>query len=682
MKNFGKAMVLGVLAMVGACGKVPIVDINASFSLADATWFENEQTLFLFYTVSAEQGLSDNSLIEVTWRTDEQELPWTPVVSLTPIHTHLPVICGPNTLCGSMSLHVEKVPRQVGLRLRYHRDGEPNLVAPTVFNIVGAGPAYSQRSLVVYGVFDEKNDVVQWRSRNQFPTLRNQQVTDLGLRRWMKVEGPQYGDVAAPIGFNPYGYAATELCPPGLTPLPWAPLETENRAITSEGKMPLAASAVLGVCAATFVKDAKGIFQAAAMARKNPEVRPAFPSLRSPVKDNVKVGFVLKPCNRELSPVHLSMQVQRMLLEGFPEICIDDFKDPNFVAVLATRIRLAVEAARTQGKDMVVTLAVHHDDTKRELGAQIEKALEAVLPGERDRTSPHVSGAFVFDSFKYSIQSQTMRSLVLWCPSSLDLADLDKIPDTSTRDCPLVPDFPDIILGPFKFSNLPILPSRLQYLTFIEKYSVASAGRVIDLNFVAPERTPISQNVLVGDFGVATFFNNESFSAEPSHAFSYCQGIDDPAVVFRSPIFPMPLLLSSLPEFHDLAPSDLYQVGLFWQFPYLTKMKYEFVVAGALKVASFKVPFGPSVVDRKLFGGTQWDDQPLPDGGIATDGGTAGQFDLSTRLIQCTRFCDHPTFHQGTYNVLQPFRGSFRAQCFVPIYPPNPPAGGGFPLDP
>lgn len=682
MRNFGKAVLLGMVAMAGACNKVPIVDINASFSLADATWFENEETLFLFYTVSAEQGLSDNSLIEVTWRTDDQDLPWTPLVSLTPIHTHLPVICGPNTMCGSMSLHVEKVPRSVGLRLRYHRDGEPNLEAPTVFNIVGAGPAYSQRSLVVYGVFDEKNDVVQWRSRNQFPTLRNQQVTDLGLRRWMRIEGPQFGGVAAPIGFNPYGYAATEFCQPGLTPLPWAPLQTENRAITSEGKMPLTASAEPGVCAATFVKDAKGIFQAAALARKNPEVRPAFPSLRSPVKNNVQVGFVLRPCNRDISPVHLTMQVQRLLLEGAPEICIDDFRDPNFVAVLSTRIRLAVEAARVKGKDMVVTLAVHHDDTMRELGRQIEKALEAVLPGERDRSSPRVSGAFVFDTFKYSIQSPVMRSLVLWCPASLDIADLDKIPDSSTRDCPLLPDNPDIILGPFKFSALPILPSRAQYLTFIEKYSVATAGRVLELQFVAPERTPISENVQVGDFGVATFFNGENFSAKPTDAFSFCQGIDQAAAVFRSAQFPQPLPLSSLPQFHDLAPSGIYQVGLFWQFPFLTKMKYEFVVAGALTVAGFKVPFGPSAVNRSLFGSQQWDDQPLPDGGMATDGGTAGQFNLSHALLQCTRFCDHPTFHQGTYNVLEPFRGSFAARCYVPIYPPKPPAGGDFPLDP
>ena len=45
--------VIAVLACA-ACDKVPITDVNAGFVLADVSWFEQEQTMFLFYQVNAE----------------------------------------------------------------------------------------------------------------------------------------------------------------------------------------------------------------------------------------------------------------------------------------------------------------------------------------------------------------------------------------------------------------------------------------------------------------------------------------------------------------------------------------------------------------------------------------------------------------------------------------------------
>ena len=49
--------------------KVPIVDVGARFVIAEATWFEAEETLFVFYRVNADQGLSDASQIEVSFLT-------------------------------------------------------------------------------------------------------------------------------------------------------------------------------------------------------------------------------------------------------------------------------------------------------------------------------------------------------------------------------------------------------------------------------------------------------------------------------------------------------------------------------------------------------------------------------------------------------------------------------------
>jgi hypothetical protein len=690
-KAIGQALLLGAIVTLGACNKVPIVDINASFPLADATWFEEEQTLFIFYHVAAEQGLGPDSRIEVTWRTDDDELPWTPLENVLQIHTHLPVLCGPNTICGSTSMKVEKVPRNVGLRLRYHREGALTLQAPLNVNLIAAGPAHSNRSLIVYGVFEEKNETVQWRARHQFPTLRNEQVQLMGLRRKFHIEGAQYGDVVAPMG-NPYGYAFWPTCPAGLTPLPWPALDTSNRAIFDVNRLPLAASAAFGVCAQSTVTDAKGTFEAVAIARKNPEVHAAFPLLRSPIKPNTEIGLLLRPCMREISKVHQNMQVQRLILEGSPQFCIDNYKDTGFPNTLAARLRGMIDAERTNGKDMVLALAVHHDDTSGELGLQIEKALEQILPFERDRSSPRVSGAFVFDTFKYAIVSPAMRALVLWCPASVDGADLDKIPDTAQRSCPLLPDFPDLKLGPFRFGNLPILPTRPQYLTFIEKYSEAQAGKVTELTFVAPELTPVSENIQVGEFGVASFFNNELFSARPTDTFSFCASGDPRSqnVVFRSPALAQPIPLQALPQFHLIAPSSTYQIGLFWDFPFLTRMKYEVVIAGAATAFSFTVPFGFSSTGQKPYGSNLWGVGPQIDGGMEeSDGGIpAGSFPLLNTLKQCTRFCDHPTFSSavtpsvptGVYEVNKPFSPAYQNVCYEPDFPIPP--GEDFPLDP
>src|SRR3970282_421101 len=88
MKLLGQALLLGSMVSCGACQKVPITQVNAGFLIADATWFEEEQTLFIFYKLFAEQGLGPESQLEVTWRTDEAEQPWTAVKDLTPVHTH------------------------------------------------------------------------------------------------------------------------------------------------------------------------------------------------------------------------------------------------------------------------------------------------------------------------------------------------------------------------------------------------------------------------------------------------------------------------------------------------------------------------------------------------------------------------------------------------------------------
>ncbi|MDY7226582.1 hypothetical protein [Hyalangium rubrum] len=659
--------VLLALVACAACEKVPIVDINAGFTLADAAWFSQEETLFVFYRVEAEQGLGPESQIEISYRTDDGEIAWTPVSEFTTVHTHVHVDCGSKARCGSTSLKVARAPRQVGVRLRYHREGELMLPASVNVNLIGSGPAYSHRSLIVYGVFNEANTQVQWRARHQFPTLRNEEVQELGLRRTFRISDPRYGELEQPFDVNPYGYASTPACPPAFSPLEWAPIETSERAVFHGDAMPDAASTASRVCARSTVTDARGTFEAVALARKNPEVRAAFPALRNPIRNNTILGFLLKPCTRTISEPHRAMQVQRLLLDGSPEICIDEWRDPGFVDQLAARFRSRIDEARTQGRDMVLSLALHHDDASGQLASRIEAALEQILLFERDKSTPRVSGAFVFDSLGHAVVRASLKHLVLWCPAELE-DDLDTLPPAAQRSCPLLPDLPDLNLGPFRFSTLPILPTRAQYLTFVGKYSDGQAGRMRELRFLAPERTPISQNVQVGDFGVATFFNNELLTAAPDDAFSYCQS-EDPrvsAVVFRTALSPAPQPLALLPEAHHELPQSSYALGLLWDFPFLLRLEYEVFLAGAASAFSLTVPFGISGSEQAYYGTELWQ---------------GGEFPLSNTLLMCTRFCDHPTFDSaGVYNVGTRFRDSYRQQCYRPRYPAL--GDGGFPLDP
>lgn len=651
-----------------ACEKVPIVDIQAGFTLADAAWFSAEETLFIFYQASAEQGLGPESQIEVTYRTDDVYLPWTPLSQLSTVHTHEPADCGSSSLCGSTSLRVERAPREVGVRLRYHRDGQMTLTPQTTLNIIGEGPPHKSRSLLVYGVFDASNGRVQWRARHQLPTLRNEQVQALGLRRYFRISDPRHGSVTAPLGDNPYGYAFAPACPEPLTPLGWAPIETSRRAVFEGSELPLSASTSPAVCARASVTDAKGTFEAAALARKNPEVRAAFPALRSPIRTNTAIGFLLRPCLRTLSEPHRLVQVQRLLLEGSPELCIDDWRSPRFVEELATRLRSRIDEVRTQGQDMVLTLALHHDDSSGQLASAIEQALEQVLPFERDKSSPRLSGAFVFDSFSYTLARSQLKPLVLWCPANPSVDDPEQEPGAAQRSCPLQPDIPDIQLGPVRFNSAPILPTRAQYLDFIRRYSEAQAGRMLELRFLAPERSALSRNVRIGDFGVVTFFNNEILTAQEGDAFSYCASGDKGAssVVFQTALSPSPLPLAALPELHAAAPQPAYELGLLWDFPFLTRLRYESILAGAATAYSLTVPFGIASPDEAYYGADLWRE---------------GEFRLSNTLLQCTRFCEHPTFDSaGVYNVSAPFRESYRSQCYRPRYPV--PADGGFPLDP
>jgi hypothetical protein len=679
-------MLLGLALLGPACGKVPIQGVEAGFLLADATWFAEEQTLFVFWEVEAEQGIDAQSVLDISWSTDDGRVPWTPITDFTHVHGHVPVDCGPQALCGSASLSVPLEPREVVIRLRYHRDGELALNAETVFNVVGEGPPHTHRSLIVYGVFDEPNERVQWRGRHQFPTLRNHDATRLGLRRAVTVRDPGFGRLGALPGGNPYIYGVD--CPADFTPAGLPELSFDERAAFHPDPLPVAATTAAHVCAQASVIDATGSFTSGAFAQKNPEVRPAFPALNSPVRDAVPLKFFLAPCDREISAEHQEMQRQRLQMEGLPITCIDDWQDAGFEDELLVRFRDAVDAQRPQGEDMVLVIGLHQDEIG--VARAVERVLAQLVPAERHRTTPRLAGAFVFDSVGRSITLPELSPVVLWCPSSIPGGG---VPDASERSCPTLPDIPDLQLGPFTFGTLPILPSRGDYLDFIETYSPGQSGEVSALAYRTPEFATTADHVDFGEFGVVTFLNEESFAADEDDAFSYCVPEEPQRLVFRSPRMQNPtfiqfllqaciagavqpelcqavelglLPIELLPDWHEVSGESSYEVGLFWEFPFLLRMEYRAFVAGSVSAFGLSVPFGLGTPTESLYGGDAW----LQD-----------EFPLDPALLQCRRFCTHPTFDSaGVYHVTDRFKPTYLHACYQPVHPR--PGDSGFPLDP
>lgn len=667
------------LCVLPSCRKAPLIDLGATFVLADASWFADEETLFLFYEVTAEQGLGEPSVVEVSYTTDHEELPWTVLSELPTVHPHVDVDCGARSLCGSASLRVATEPRDVRLRLRYHRDGEMAVEPRTTFNVVDSGPPHTHRSLVVYGVFDEANARVQWRSRHRFPTLRNQRATALGLRRHFVVREPRFGNGVPSPPANPYAYGVP--CPQSFVAAGLGEVHTQARAVFHPDPLPLGASGSPGICADATVTDATGTFTATAWARKNPEVRPAFPLLRSPVRNARAVPFFLGPCDRTISEKHEAMQRQRLQLGNLPTTCTDDWQQPGFVDGLVATFRDAVEAERPTGRDMVLVVAVHQDDAG--ISEAVEDALAAVVPDERHRGTPRLAGAFVLDSTIRGLSLPELEPVTLWCPSTLPLG--NEPPDASQRSCAVAPDNPQLDLGPFSFGMLPILPSRDQYLDFIDEYSVPQAGLVEGLAYRVPEFTPTTEHVDLGDFGVVTFLNHEAISADGDDAFSWCVGEDTPPVVFRSPFLReaagaegcdapgVPeeacagvLPLDWLPDWHDAVGEGTYELGVFWEFPFLLRMDYRLVQAGSVSAFGLSVPFGIASSAESYYGSATWLQEELS---------------LEDELLQCVRFCDHPTFDSaGVYHVTDPFRTTYAHTCYRPAYPA--PGDSGFPRDP
>ncbi len=654
---------------------MPIRTSGTSFSISHAAWYQAEDTFFIFYSVSAEQGISPESQVEISYVTDSREVPWTNVRTLKNVHTHVDVTCGRFNLCGSVSPFEKERPRNVRMRLRYHRDGETAFELAPDYHAILTGDPFKTRSFLVYGVFNEENRLVQWRGRHQFPALRNHEAQELGLRREFRMGEESYGNYqdASLRANNPYLYGSRPGCPfdfslYGDPALP----KSDARSQWSQNTLPFEAAPFSHVCAKSWVKDGRGEYEQSAFARKNPEVTPAFEKLHTPISESTPLKFLLALCKSEPSKDHLELQKQRLSLDGNIDICLDTTFPEGLSAKLASEFRKRIDLERVNQKDMILTIGFHHaeENGSSEKHRDLAKALEDSIGPELEKSSPRAIGAFVFDSIAYGPVPDSLKRSVLWCPSvRVPRQQRNGEPPTeSENSCPVVPDF-GVSFGSLDLGTLPIFPTRQSYLSFLEKKSKDHAGKMKKLSFYAPLRTPISENVQSSEFGVSTFYNSEVLSTSAAQSFSYCaQEGDSSQFVFRPGVGRVPLPLSSFPSFHKNAPQDKYEMGLTWDFPYLARVEYEAFLAAGISAFSGTLPFGIGMDAREVYGTEQW---------------FRGDHKIGKKLLQCVRFCNHPAFDSaGVYDVRRPWNEAYLSACYRPLLPTGSPLAAGFPYDP
>jgi hypothetical protein len=691
----------------GACDdwqertRVPLVLVNAGFELADAVWFEEEHTLFVFWRFGSDQGLGPTSRVEIGIETATGVRPAQPVASYTPVHRHIEVDCGVQGRCGSVSILLDEEPLAVPIQLRWHEDGELVLGQDAALTIVRAGVPWLQRSAVVYGVFDGDNARIQWRLRHQFPNLGNHDVQALGLRRAFVVRDPVIGDLDddARAGFvdNPWGYALLSACPQDAVPHPEGPLATDARAIFGTVAVDDTLVTRQVACASAEVTDARGTFTATALARRNPDVVPAFPFLRTPVQDARPLPLVLVTCNNVVSDPHLEMQRQRLLLDAGRE-CVDDLDDPGREGALAARLSRRIEEARSAGDDLVLMVVLNREDADEAVAAALDRVLHTVLQDERARTSPRAVGAVIYDSAVFFTQFPDAQPYLLWCPG-LPVDDLSDVVAVANQlfhcavsfDVSLPVDLPEP-LDRITVATLPLLASRRQFLNFVALHGADAVGETRAITLLAPRRGADARDVTLGAFDelrpppldptdpvrpddpsglfaptdVATFFDDEVLTVLPDEALSVCAGEASAHVVTQATLAEVPQPLGDLPDRHATDPQPRYLLGLRWDGAFYIRFDYAFVIATATEVVGLTLPFAPSFPGQVSFREELW---------------TAATFDLRDELTKCRRFCDHPTFDSvGIYQVRAPFSPTFHNGCYRPRFPT--PADGGFPDDP
>ncbi len=614
-----------------------------TFPLAKAFWYEREATLFVFYRLEHPLVQRAQAVLEMSLDGGDN---WLDTAAIQNVHQHLASDCGPQVLCGSLSLLRDQALAKLTLRYRYHRDaslGDQTQIA--VVQVRAQSPAPQSYSL--YGIFDATNTYVQWRGRHQFPGLSHEDAQALGLRRLYRVLATKNQVNSSSFNrLNPSLYGALSSCE-GQT-LEGAPLFSEaGDDLWQFGQVPVTSAQV---CADTEVNQARGTAREIAVARKNPIVEELPQDLQLSFAPTYQIPLIFAACDAT-DQDFLSFQAERL---HFPQrtadLCMDRgrFNPESIIALLYAKI---VAAKQTQKLEVSVVLILHYKEA--ELSAAVVSVVgQALAKIADDELYPRVAAFFIYDSFAPETDIMAQQKSVIWCPTHDGR-------DDGLASCAYQPA--EVVLGSLEVRSAPTLPD---YESFLSLDETQKTGAKIDkLDIYAPRETSDTGRIgFVERDGASYIFNPfDRLTLGPTDFVSYCP-LRDPSQAFGyrflDPAEPekvaIPSPLRQLPT-RGREKNETYNLGVRLPVPFLVAVRYTTAAAlGPKNFTAYLALRGKNTVDE-AFGAAVLAGQPLPFRGV---------------LSQCTQYCNHPAFDEsGSYALARPWTEEFATRCYQPLLP-------------
>lgn len=683
---FQHAVMVGMIASLFACHKVPLRYEPGVFDLTAAHWFANEKTQYVFFSIS---GLREEQWPADMMKRFEIAVGDGEFKKLDPaaaVHVHTVRPCGAGRICGSYSMSLASTSAPEAIYLRYHYSENSRLfIEERIDNSWHtSGSKSDAQSVFIYGIFDKDNERVQVRLHHNFGTPNDEQVEQYGLRRRLRISQQrlQVVDPAAikaqrsETGTN-FLFPA-RVCEPVVKGLSGV-VDPKDSNLTDELQVIDNGTWLPG----RFVQreDAGGLcFQAthlnhkgepiaeplAAVALRNPLLHEESLSIAAPLRETVKIPLVLAYCARGgssddmMSTLFLDYQRFILGMGTLPvDTCFTVGEEERFRSdlrrIMQTKIN-EVRASNPRQFDFIFTVALNHRlNADFKLFHQIVAGeLATAIGTEKVKISPRLVGAFVYDSTPYEYMAPGAVTGLVWCPQMPPKKREGK--EDNTRDnfnsanC-IADEGGELDLNVINF-RIPLgpFPTMETYENYYRKYGDKGLSR--NPRFLV-RSVQTNANSVQGSEQLVTFFDGERVNVGKGQGLRACSErdsgslLDSIAIRSRNDTDQPVLPLNQAGSLLNLGDIDrVIDFGVSWDHAFWGGVSYESPVYG--KVMKF-IPLRKTFNGHRAIGDRIW---------------TLEKFDLGPLMQKCVRYCDNPYFDEGgQYQLGETWRDSSGGNC-------------------
>jgi len=638
-----------LMLLIGCLEKDELVKQDIILSGLNSYWFEQEKTLFVFYSIQNKHGFSPDARIELNYDGEN----WNDVETIKNVHVHRDAICAPSYRCKALSIKLDRKPDVFNIRYLYHKDGELSEEYTDILLDMEVSYPESIDSFQVFGVFAEGNRYFEWRGYHNFPGLSQGQVEAYGLERSFETNSSYTGNQTLDVKLtHPTLFGDVSDCDSSDS----FSSEILNGKSTANAwatvPIPEGQEDVPWVCTIATVATGAGTTMKAAIARKNPEFTALFDNLGITFEKSQVIQVLYSTCDANKNEDYLDFQVTRMkFASSTTDICIDaaDFNRTNLINTLSDKIR--DERASNDG-EISLSIILHYSTENAGTAAQAE--LESALTTLVADTSLAVNAIFVYDSFEKLTLNSRLKKRSAWCPTIIDAQE-------TFTSCYLAPS--NITFGPLEIKSSPLLPTFTQFEE-MEEADIADIT-VEAINFYVP--TTEGDNLLVDyleDSGEYYFFDSRDvISAAAEHSFSSCSTKDPSQTLAFADTIELDTEtkesyggLGSLPPYHFEKEEDKsYIIGAKLYFPFLMEINFQRRVRIGPKSLVSYVSLKRSSATSENFGDARL---------------LLGNIKLGDALKQCVSYCTHPSFNdRSEYSLGEAWKTKYMAGCYNPTYP-------------